>query len=87
MLQSEVEALLGGPAGNYGRNNSGRARMTLEGYFPPPESVERVWFDDTNRFEIYFDNQGQVVGYHKRAGFQQISTEGFFAKLWRKLRR
>lgn len=73
MSQAEVEELLGGPPGNYGRYAGGSTMMTEEGYMSPPGSVERIWCDDNNRFEIYFDAQNQVVGHHKRAGYKQES--------------
>lgn len=82
MSQAEVEELLGGPPGNYGRYDSRNAMMTMEGYIHPPGSFERVWCDDNNRFEIYFGVWGRVVGYHKRAGYQQTPPEGIFARLW-----
>jgi hypothetical protein len=46
--------------------------MTLEGYLAPPGSVEKVWFDDTHQFEVYFDRGGRVVGLHQRAGFRRL---------------
>jgi hypothetical protein len=45
--------------------------MTLEGYEGPPGSVEELWYDDRNRFEIHFDASGRVVGYLRRAGYEQ----------------
>jgi len=73
MTQAEVESLLGGPPGNYGRYDDRFAEMTMEGYERPPGSVERVWCDDAHRFEIYFDQEDQVVGLHRRARYQQMS--------------
>jgi hypothetical protein len=51
----------------------------------PPGSVERIWCDDSTRFEIYFDAQGRVVGHHERAGYQQAPPDG--KQLWRMARR
>jgi hypothetical protein len=68
---AEVEELLGGPPGNYGRYAGGMSKMTMEGYLAPPGSIEQIWCDDTNRFEIYFDANDRVVGFHRRAGFLQ----------------
>jgi hypothetical protein len=81
MSLSEVEGLLGGPPGNYGRYAGGMSEMTLEGYLAPPGSVEKVWCDDANRFEIYFDQQMQVVGYHKRARYSQQPGPGWLERL------
>jgi hypothetical protein len=69
MTQAEVERLLGGPPGNYGRYS--QCIMTLEGYIAPPGSVEKRWRDDAHCFEIYFDQEDRVVGLHKRAGYGQ----------------
>jgi hypothetical protein len=87
MTQAEVERLLGGPPGNYGRYANGDGLMTLEGYIAPAGSVEKIWCDDAIRFEIYFDAQGRVVGQHKRASYQQTPREGPFADWWRMVRR
>jgi hypothetical protein len=76
MSQAEVEELLGGPPGNYGRYANGKSMMTLEGYIPPAGAAERVWCDDSNRLEIYFDAEGRVVGHHRRAVYSQSASEG-----------
>jgi len=71
MSRRTVEALLGGPPGNYGVLSAELAGMTAEGYDAPPGSVEELWSDDRNRFEIHFDASGRVVGYHRRAWYEQ----------------
>jgi len=72
MSQAQVEKLLGGAPGNYGQYSENSGFMTLERYPSPPGSIERVWFDDANRFELYFDAQsGQLVGQHERARYSQ----------------
>jgi hypothetical protein len=86
MSQAEVEGLLGGPPGNYGRYAGGDGLMTAEGYMAPPGSVERIWCDDGNRLEIYFEAGGRVVGHHRRAGYSQTPGEGPLMRLWRLLR-
>jgi len=78
---TEVEELLGGPPGNYGRYAYGSAMMTCEGYSVPPGSVERIWCDDAARFEIYFDTQGRVVGLHQRARYEQFPSGGLLTEL------
>lgn len=75
MSQSEVEKLLGGPPRDYGQNFCGAGMMTMEGYHEPPGAVERIWCDDSNRFEIYFNAEGQVVGHHRRAGYRREPPE------------
>jgi hypothetical protein len=72
MSQAEVEAILGGPPGDYGRYRWGTAMMTCEGSPQPPGSVEVAWFDDSSRFEVFFNRQGRVVGSHRRAGFERL---------------
>jgi hypothetical protein len=83
MTLAEVEALLGGPPGNYGRFTDGMGFMTLEGYISPPGAVEQIWCDDANRYEIYFDADGRVVGHHRRAGYSQEPGDGVFGWLRR----
>jgi hypothetical protein len=73
MTAPEVEALLGGPPGDYGVKWGGSSMMTLEGFLHPPGAEERVWFDDNHRFEIYFDEDRRVVGCHQRASFRRNS--------------
>jgi hypothetical protein len=85
MSQAEVEALLGGPPGNYGKYADGGWMMTAEGYIAPTGSVERIWCDDSTRYEIYFDNKGCVAGHHRRAGYQQTPRESLLAWLRRSL--
>lgn len=43
LSQAEVEELLGGPPGNYGRY-VGESMVTCEGYLAPPSSVEQIWW-------------------------------------------
>ena len=83
MTQAEVEELLGGPPGNYGAHAGGGNLMTMEGYVHPNDAVERVWCDDSHRFEIYFDAGGRVVGIHRRASYKQFPGES----LWDSIRR
>lgn len=73
MTLADVERLFGGPPGNYGRYSEKSGVMTAEGYNWPPGSAEKVWYDDSHRFEIYFDQEGRVVGLHKRAHYQQTN--------------
>jgi hypothetical protein len=70
MALSEVENLLGGPAGDYGKNCGGRAMMTCEGFFVPG-ATEKIWFDDSTQFEIWFDTDDNVAGKNKRANFSR----------------
>ena len=86
MPQAEVEDLLGGPPGNYGRY-AGGSWMTAEGYLAPLGSTEKIWCDDGHRFEIYFDGAERVVGIHRRAGYGQRPpiSSNWFDKLLRRL--
>jgi len=85
MPQAEVEDLLGGPPGNYGRYAPGM--MTAEGYLAPLGSTEKIWYDDCHRFEIYFDGAERVVGIHRRASYRQVppTSSNWFDKLLRRL--
>lgn len=81
MTQAELEALLGGPPGNYGRHANGTSMMTLEGFETPPDAREEIWCDDSTRFEIYFDANGRVVAWHRRAGYSQEPLPGLFDRI------
>lgn len=85
MTQAEVEQLLGGPPGNYGRYANRGAVMTAEGYINPPGSIEKIWCDDSHRFEIYFYIREQVVGFHRRASYYQWPGEDFISYLLRSI--
>src|SRR5262245_61941779 len=85
MTLAEVENLLGGPAGNFGRHANGGSKMTMEGYIGPVGTKELIWCDDSNRFEIYFDAQDRVVGFHRRAGYAQSPPESILVWLRRQL--
>lgn len=82
MRLAQVEDLLGGPAGNYGRFSDAGATMTREGFFCPPGSRDfepprgLVWTTDDRRFEICFDENMQVVVTHERAGYEQGAALG-----------
>lgn len=78
---------MGGPPGYYGQSFGNTMKSTMEGFEPPGTAVEQLWYDDANMFEIYFDDQGQVVGFHKRFGFKVLPPEGTFAKLRQSVRR
>lgn len=64
---SEVERLLGGPPGNYGRSTGG-GFQTLEGFFGVAGGDVYLWFDDSHQLEIAFF-EGHVIGTHERAGY------------------
>jgi hypothetical protein len=66
MTQDEVEALLGGPPGDYGQYPSGGFDMTAEGFVCPSGSVEKLWYDDDHRFEIFFGDEGKLAGVFQR---------------------
>lgn len=66
MTQSEVEQLLGGPPGHYGRN-WGTYFATLEGTLV--QGREEYWTTDNRMLEVYFDENDKVVGTHQRAGY------------------
>ena len=85
MTQNEVEVLLGGPPGFYGRN-FGRSKMTEEGVILPPGVREMSWSDDNNRLEVFFGSDGKVWGSHKRAGFH-VAPISFKEKLRQLMRR
>ncbi len=69
MTRAEVEQLLGGPPGDYCRYPGGGMTITTEGVRAPPGSVEQIWFDERNRFEVWFDAEGRVTASHRR-GYQ-----------------
>jgi hypothetical protein len=72
MALEQVEDLLGGPPGDYGRLWFGSAEsMSHEGVNVPPGSRELVWFDDNHRIEVHFDWQDRVVAVHQRARWER----------------
>jgi hypothetical protein len=78
MSQSQVEALVGGPPGNYGTVylvDKGEF-TSLEGLFVPSDARLEVWSDDEARFEVYFDARGRVCLCHRRASFSRSGWLG-----------
>jgi virginiamycin B lyase len=64
---SQVQDLLGGPPGNYGRS-AGVAQMTTEGFFGLPGGHVYLWSDESHSFEVaFFDDH--VIATHERARF------------------
>jgi hypothetical protein len=86
MTLPEVEALLGGPPGNYGQYPNGATSMTCEGVIysgMPTLATERVWCDDNTRYEIFFDPQDdRVLARHQRS-YKQEPGESLFGWLLR----
>jgi hypothetical protein len=85
MTQAEVEALLGGPPGNYGRYSEKRSIWTAEnGSGPPPGGTYRTWTDDTNSIEVSFDVNGRLYGCHKRSSYTQYPSPFEWLRDWPK---
>ena len=78
MTQDEVERLLGGSPGHYGRK-WGSGMMTLEG---SPKGRKEIWTDDDTMFEVAFDEEGKVVGKHKRARYERHSLISDWLRGW-----
>ena len=70
MTQKDVEHLLGGAPGHYGRR-WGPGLMTLEGFFLHGRREE--WTNDDTMLEVIFDGEGIVIGKHRRAGYGRSS--------------
>lgn len=85
MTQSEVETLLGGPPGNYGKIIHDMTVKSAEEYLHPPDSVKTEWCDDSNMIEIYFSPQLQVVGIHKRFTYCQSQVVAPGSWVWFRL--
>ena len=81
MTQAEVEQLLGGPPGiYYPAYRGGGGTMTAEGYFVP-DAAETVWSDDERRYEVWFSDDGLVVGKHRRSRYRSESFSCRFLSL------
>lgn len=80
MSPQQVERLLGGAPGHYGRN-WGPTSGTLE--CCPAEGRYEVWTNDDTMLEITFDEDSRVVQKHKRAHFHRYGLIGYW--LWRYL--
>jgi hypothetical protein len=88
MSLAEVEDLLGGPAGHYGRVRSGSISTVRETTQQLPEALERAWCDDWHCLEIAFDGQDRVVRHTRRFGPDApVSPEGTATRLWGSARR
>jgi hypothetical protein len=88
MSLAEVEELLGGPSGHYGRVRSGLMASARENTPQLPEAVERTWCDDWYCLEIAFDGQDRVVRHTRRfEPASPVSPEGTATRVWGPARR
>jgi hypothetical protein len=64
MTRAEVEALVGGPPGDYGSYfiSPSRGFMSTGLVIGPPGSVEERWCDDHHLFYVFFDRAGYATG-------------------------
>jgi hypothetical protein len=88
MTQAEVEKLLGGPSGHYGRNH-GTAASSLDGGIGQPGGThQKMWTDDSTCLVVWFDDNGIAQGHHKLAWYsRQPSTwDDVVRELKRRLR-
>lgn len=85
MTQSEVETLLGGRAGNYGRYPDGVFATSDEAFVSTAGPIRKDWCDDSHWFQIYFDTQGRVVAKYQQSSYQQLP--GPPVSHWQRLRR
>jgi hypothetical protein len=72
MSQTEVETLLGGRAGNYGKYPDGVFVMSNEAFVSTSGPISKDWCDDSHLFQIYFDAQGRVVAKYQQSSYQQL---------------
>jgi hypothetical protein len=82
MTRAEVEALLGGPAGDYGYFPDGLHASgdgsVLQLFAEPtkgPVSAEN-WLDDNNSISIFFNSDGRVVAASKARQFKRHAKGG-----------
>ena len=87
MTLADVQAILGGPPGNYGGIVSFGEYMTLEGSLRggDPMLKEKIWNDNQNRLEFYFDSNDKLVAWHKRAGYSRLTPFMFVRMTIQKL--
>ncbi len=65
MTRAEVQWLLGGPPGIYYPTYEGAStRSSGPAYEGPTGTLALDWWDSTERFTVYFDDEGRVVGKH-----------------------
>lgn len=81
MLLSDVEALLGGPSGNYGRPWPTTFGQSDEGIVVPSATKVRYWVNDSCKLEIYFTSGNTVSFTHKRASYFQSGEMTFAEKV------
>ena len=87
MHLEEVERLMGGPPGEYGRYAStGSTHTTLEGFDCPPGSNQFPgpptglrWTNDDHSFEFCFDEEGVLIAKHERAEYGR--SPGILARI------
>jgi hypothetical protein len=70
MTRAEVEALLGGPPGDYGFHQGGPvSEVKAEDWPADPNWTILTWFNDEAKLEIAFDAQGKVASKIRQPAF------------------
>src|SRR5262245_1872693 len=64
MTLAEVERLMGGPPGHYGRHDGSWVEPAIQRL---EDWVEQVWWDDEYAYKIWFDSDGRTVWKEIRA--------------------
>ena len=92
LTRAEVERLLGGPPGDYGRYAGGVIDYgdgsVLQVFAAPGagDAKPDTWTDDANHFYVFFDSRGEVVAGSRQTRFLR-SPKGWLATLSEVVRR
>ncbi len=85
MTRVEVERLLGGPPGDYGRYADGDVDygdgLVLQVFAVPGDgdAKPQTWTDDRHHFYVFFDSRDRVVAGSKQSRFQRSPKGWSFA--------
>jgi hypothetical protein len=92
MTRPDVELLLGGPPGDYGRYVDGEIDFgdgSVHQTFSGPSAGDakpQCWNDDGHYFYVFFDDRGQVVAGSKKSRFERSPKGWSLAWVKRRLR-
>lgn len=83
MTRAEVEALLGGPPGDYGFHQGGLvSEVKAEDWLADPSWTVLTWFNDEVKLEIAFDTHGKVASKIRQPAYQRTPPKSSWRYWW-----
>jgi hypothetical protein len=83
MSLAEVEALLGGPPGDYGFHEGGPvSEVKASGWPEDPSLIVKTWTNDETKLEVAFDAQGKVASKMRHPSYLRTAPKFSWRYWW-----